>query len=116
MGRDGYLAGSSWADAGTIAAAMKAINPRHVPIRYLPISHLPIREYRAGVLMEFDLSRCGRRKNNDGCISKRRDVDVQHGGLAVVECGQTAVDRAGEIVRCGDALAICAEGACDAGK
>jgi len=45
----------------------------------------------------------------NGLISKRRDVNVQHGGLAVVERSEAAINGCSEIVRLGDAFAVCAE-------
>jgi len=39
-------------------------------------------------------------------VSKPGDVNVQHCGLAVIKCGEAAVDRCGEIVGLGDAFAM----------
>src|ERR1700694_3373486 len=56
------------------------------------------------------------RRSIKGIISKRRDLNMEHRGLAVVERGKTAVDRGGEIVGFGDAFAMRAECAADVGK
>ena len=41
---------------------------------------------------------------------------MQHGGVAVIQRGQTAIDRGGEIIRLSDAFAVRAEGAGHRGK
>src|SRR5258705_4869354 len=48
--------------------------------------------------------------------SKPCDEYMQHGGLAVIECGKGAIDRGAKLVRLGDAFAVSAEGFCDVGK
>src|SRR6266481_2790204 len=66
IGRVGYFAGSSWAEAGAIALAIR----RDAPNRHL-----------AKLLMVF--SRCCR-------ILEPRDVNMQHRGLAVLKCCKAA--------------------------
>src|SRR3954449_3780124 len=81
IGFVGYFVGSSWAEAGWQAAAT-AMSARQKRLRR------PFMGLRS---------------------LKRRDVNVQHRGLAVIERSETAVDRGGKLVRLGDAFAVCAE-------
>ena len=48
--------------------------------------------------------------------SKPRHVNMQHGGLAVIERREAAVDGGRKLVRLGDAFAVGAEGFRDAEK
>src|SRR5882724_5860226 len=89
MARVGYLDGSSWAYAEWIVAAVRAINPRHPPIR----------KYLRGFLMTLEFL----------AASKPRDVNMQYGRLAIVQRGEAALDRWCEIIWLGDALAMRAE-------
>ena len=41
---------------------------------------------------------------------------MQHGSLAIVECGKTTIDRGGEIIRLGHGFAISAERPRDRGE
>src|SRR5260370_30826549 len=106
MARVGYFAGSSCADAEVFAAAVRAINPRHARIRELPPK----------VLMDFDSLRYRWRKKKNEFISKPRDVNMQHGGLAVIQRSEAAVDCGSEIVRLRDAFAMRAECPCYGGE
>src|SRR5450755_4538083 len=92
IGRVGYFAGSSCAVAGAIAARASATNPRHMAAR----------KYRFRFAMEIDLFVPD---------LKSRHVDMEHGGLAVIQRSKTAVDRGRELIRFGDAFAMRAEGA-----
>src|SRR6185437_2330566 len=51
-------------------------------------------------------------RKNISLSSKPGHMDMQHGGLAVVERSETAVDRSGELVRLAHAFAIGAERLC----
>lgn len=42
--------------------------------------------------------------------SKARHMDMQHGGLAVIQRGKATVNRCCKLVRLGDAFAVGAEG------
>src|SRR5664279_1227876 len=92
IGRVGYFAGSSCAEAGAPATT----SSKHAPIRYL-----------AKLFIEFP--QCCRNL-------EPRDVNMQHRGLAVIQRGEAAVDGGDEIIRLGDAFAIRAERAPDSGK
>src|SRR5205814_7148974 len=102
IGRDGYFDGSSCAHADVIALAVSAIHARYAPIR----KHL----LQAFMDIHLLVSPA-----ENASVSKPGDVDVQHGGLAVVQRGQAAVDGAGEIVRLRHAFAVCAECTSDVG-
>src|ERR1700760_601119 len=52
-------------------------------------------------------------RNSIRLSSKPGHMDMQHGGLAVVERGEAAVDRGGELVGFAHAFAMRAEGFCD---
>ena len=57
--------------------------------------------------MKFSFRWCCRR--SDGSTSEPGDVNVQHGGLAVIQRGETAIDGGSEIIRLSDAFAMRAE-------
>src|ERR1700704_5046486 len=99
MGLLGYLAGSSWARAGGIALAASARNPRKPTVE----------AYRFEPFMESPFGAAVR-------VLERRDVNMQHGGLAVIKCGEAAVDGCGEFVRLADGFAMGAECASDRGE
>src|SRR5579863_9859029 len=50
------------------------------------------------------------RYRQDLMMSQPGDVNMQHGGLAVIERGKTAIDGACQLVRLADAFAMGAEG------
>src|SRR5439155_649859 len=93
IGRVGYLAASSWAEAEAVAPTMS--------------KHAPIREYLAKILMVF--SRCCR-------ILEPRDVNMQHRGLIVIKCCKAAVDGGGKVIGFDDAFAMGAERSPHGGK
>src|SRR5882672_7244623 len=71
IGFAGYFVGSSWAKVGWQAAAT-ATSARQKRLRTTVMGLLSL---------------------------KRRDVNVQHRGLALIQCSEAAVDRAGEVIR-----------------
>src|SRR6266403_457806 len=79
IGFAGYFAGSSWAKAGWQAAAASATSASQKRLRRPFMGLLPL---------------------------KRRDVNVQHRGLAVIKRSEAAVDRSGEVIGLGDAFAV----------
>src|SRR6516164_5386421 len=56
-----------------------------------------------------------RRKDISGLLEPG-DVNMEHGGLAVVQCGKAAVDRRSELLRLAHAFAVGAEGFSDLGE
>src|SRR5581483_2025982 len=77
IGRVGYFAGSSCADAAV--AKTRAQRPKTA-------------------------------RKNITIPSKPRHMNMQHRGLAVVECGEAAVDGGNQFVRLADAFAVSTEG------
>src|SRR3954466_7909182 len=83
IGRVGYFAGCSCASADVVASAIDpAQRPADKSLRTTVMDRLP---------------------------SKRRNVNMQHGSLAVIKRSQTAIDRISEIIRLGHAFAMRAE-------
>src|SRR5438270_3388050 len=89
MGRVGYFSGSPSAKA---EYAVSANSPRQAPIS------------KCRGDMVIDLS------------SERRDMDMQHGGLAVLQRGKRAIDRGRQRVGLAHAFAMGAERLCHFGK
>src|SRR3954453_14207732 len=89
IGFVGYFTGSSWAKAGWQAAAATVTSATQKRLRTTFMDLLPL---------------------------KRRDVNMQHRGLAIIERGETAVDRGGEFIRLCDAFAIRADRSRNGGK
>src|SRR5450432_2860288 len=82
IGRAGYFAASS---------AANAIEANAISARQLAIDNLPRKTFM------------------NLLSSKLRDVNMQHRGLAVIQCREAAIDRGREIIRLGDAFAVSAE-------
>src|SRR4051795_7637970 len=81
IGFVGYFAGSSWAKAGWQALA-SATSARQKRLRKAFIELHP---------------------------SKRRNMNMQYCGFAVIQRGKATINRGGELVRLGDAFAVRAE-------
>src|SRR5579871_2473171 len=52
----------------------------------------------------------------DLMMSQPGNANMEHGGLAVIERGETAIDGACQLIRFDDAFAMGAERPCDSGK
>src|ERR1700749_3821043 len=100
IGRVGYFAGSSWADAVEAAIAPSTSDPRYMPIEQVLASAFI-------KCLPLSLKVLG---------SKSRHMNMQHGGFAVIECCKSAIDRGREIAGLGDALAVRTEGSCNGRK
>src|SRR4051795_4678507 len=87
IGRAGYFAGSSCAMAGRQRLAANATARSHL-----------------------------RRSFIDLLLLERRNMDMQHRRLAIIERCEAAVDRGGKLIRLGDAFAVRAERPRNGGK